>query len=178
MVIYKITNLVNGKVYIGQTRRSLKRRWQEHRRELEGVLGRAIQKYGVLNFSVDVICIASSVDELNALEKFHIAAHDSTNHTKGYNIATGGEAPPPWTGKKHSESTRRKISRYCRGLQRSEETKRKISAFRKQFHYSGQAKENISKSKKGLNHPLYGKRHSPETIERMRLSALKRWAKE
>lgn len=94
--IYKITNLINDKVYIGQSS-DIKRRWKDHCKDAfwkhspcyEYPLYRAIRKYGLDNFSFDIIeeCDAS---ELNTKEKFYIAQYDS--YKIGYNQTEGGES--------------------------------------------------------------------------------------
>lgn len=92
-VIYKITNSINDKVYIGQTSRSLKERWSEHlttnkRRDLP--LYRAFDKYGKEKFQIEVIeeCENSL---LNEKEVFWINYFDSYHN--GYNASPGGESP-------------------------------------------------------------------------------------
>ena len=55
-IIYKVTNLVNNKIYIGQTERTLKERWEQHKYK-EGCrhLHNAILKYGAYNFKIEEI---------------------------------------------------------------------------------------------------------------------------
>ena len=59
MIVYKITNLINGKVYIGQTVRSLEERYRGHiQRANKGYMGKlypAMRKYGIDNFKPEVI---------------------------------------------------------------------------------------------------------------------------
>lgn len=94
--IYKITNLINNKVYIGQST-DIKRRWKDHRKEAfwknsseyEYPLYRAIRKYGLKNFSFETIEECSK-SELNTKEKFYIAQYDSYN--TGYNQTEGGDS--------------------------------------------------------------------------------------
>lgn len=92
MKIYKITNKINGKCYIGQTIMSTpKKRWTAHCcRTSKSIISQAIQKYGKENFTFEVIAEASSLEELNEMEKFNIAANRSLA-PEGYNIASGGE---------------------------------------------------------------------------------------
>ena len=54
--IYKITNLINNKCYIGKTERTIQERWREHlrhRNSLDLPLSRALNKYGVENFQIE-----------------------------------------------------------------------------------------------------------------------------
>lgn len=95
-IIYKITNTVNNKIYIGQTIHSLKKRFQAHLAQSEKrgdkmVVCRAISKYGKDNFTIEKIDEAYSQKELNDLEIFYISKFNSlANDEKGYNIASGG----------------------------------------------------------------------------------------
>jgi len=74
-VIYKITNIVNNKKYIGQTHRTLYKRKLQHTSALKRedlFLYRAIRKYGIDNFLWDVVCTCSSARELDDKEKFYM----------------------------------------------------------------------------------------------------------
>ena len=94
--IYKITNQINKKIYIGQTSRTVKLRWQEHinssrysyRNDYNNKLHRAMRKYGLNNFIIEEI-EKCSIDKLHEREKFWIAYYHSTE--VGYNISVGGE---------------------------------------------------------------------------------------
>ena len=88
-VIYKITNTKNGMIYIGQTTRSVKERFGEHMKS-DYLIGRAIRKYGVENFTVEVIEECATPEQLNEREIFWIAKLN-TKHPHGYNMTDGGE---------------------------------------------------------------------------------------
>lgn len=91
MIIYKIVNDVNNKVYIGQTTRSLSARKSQHLRSiyrLDSHLYRAMRKYGVEHFKFETICEASNIDDLNRLETYYIKKYNSVNN--GYNMGYGG----------------------------------------------------------------------------------------
>lgn len=88
MFIYKITNIVNKKIYIGQTIRPIKQRFQRHITDaLNNVLdthfARAIRKYGKEAFIVEEIDNAKSQEELTEKEIMWINYYDSTKN--GYN---------------------------------------------------------------------------------------------
>lgn len=93
MIIYKITNRLNGKVYIGQTRYSLEHRMAQHFRRADAGdnthLYQAIRKYGRDAFEFCILCRAYSKDELNRLETFYIQQYDSIK--TGYNMVDGGD---------------------------------------------------------------------------------------
>lgn len=82
--IYKITNRINGKVYIGQSIH-IKRRWQEHcRPSTKSIISDAIKKYGKENFSFEII-EECNVEELNEKEAYYIESYNSLT-PNGYNI--------------------------------------------------------------------------------------------
>lgn len=98
--IYKIENLVNGKIYIGQTIRSIEERSKEHFRDAFRIkssnynclLYRAIRKYGINKFSVTKIEKIEN-NKLNEREQFWIAYYKS--YGEGYNMNIGGDAIQP-----------------------------------------------------------------------------------
>jgi hypothetical protein len=96
MLVYKITNNVNGHGYIGITQCSLAKRWREHlcaaRTGNDKRLYRAMRKYGTDNFSIAALYEADSFQELQAVERGLIAAHGTyASNGKGYNLTAGGE---------------------------------------------------------------------------------------
>ena len=97
--IYKIVNLVNGKIYVGQTRFDLQRRFHQHlyeakKGELQYPLYSAIRKYGEQNFQIE--CIEEIDDELlGEREQYWIRTLDTfVKNNKGYNATYGGEGNP------------------------------------------------------------------------------------
>ena len=93
--IYIIRNKVNNKVYIGQTRTSLEQRWKEHIRHAQygdQVINRAMKKYGVNNFYIEVLenC---DIKDLDQKETYYIEKFNSTNKFSGYNVSIGGKTP-------------------------------------------------------------------------------------
>lgn len=142
--IYKITNLLNGKCYIGQSK-NIEGRFADHKRKWKcecdrksRFLYQAIYKYGIENFSFEVLeeCEEKKLDEL---EIKYIAQYESFSN--GYNMTAGGggqhcrEMSPEHkaalrkanTGRPRSEETRRKISETQKGKIIPEEQKRKMS---------------------------------------------------
>ena len=142
MKIYKITNKVNGKVYIGQTRQTLKQRWSQHCcQDACPFLHNAIVKYGRDQFTVEQIDSANTQEEANAKEKYWIEQYGSANEEKGYNLALGGAFG------NFNDATRQKMSESHKG--------EKNGFYGK--HHSVTARERMSKAKKGVysdgNHP-------------------------
>lgn len=95
-IIYKITNLVNNKIYIGETIRNLNVRWNEHKSEALGGrhgytyhLHNAMRKYGIDNFTIEIIDNCPD-EERFALESKYIQQYNSTNPEVGYNTVIEG----------------------------------------------------------------------------------------
>lgn len=92
--IYKYTNLINGMVYIGQTKQTLEQRDYKHQTQLEDntYFHRALKKYGRKNFSLELIEDNIPFNELDKKEKYYIDYFDSFYTTgKGYNLTGGGQ---------------------------------------------------------------------------------------
>lgn len=90
--IYKITNTINGKIYIGQTVQNIKNRWRQHINDAYteskcAHLHAAIRKYGEDNFNIEVVelCPQELLDER---EIYWIKEFDTVN--TGYNLTSGG----------------------------------------------------------------------------------------
>lgn len=94
MIIYKVTNLITGEIYVGQTRRTLNDRYNDHikrvRKGSKLPLHTAIRQYGVDSFKFEEICKASNLNELNTLERYYIEKYDCINN--GYNLNRGGSS--------------------------------------------------------------------------------------
>ena len=93
-LIYRLTNVVNGKVYIGQTVTKLETRLSAHKRNARKGLNKffitnAIAKYGFDSFDVEILAIVP-VDQLDSLEARMITEHNSKNENYGYNLCEGG----------------------------------------------------------------------------------------
>lgn len=150
--IYKITNKLNGKSYIGKTN-NIVRRWKEHRYGHGGtaILNKAFIKYGLNNFDFSIISTKyyNSVNELNAelskLEIYYIGAYNTFKN--GYNATIGGDGISFY---KHTKETIEKISKANKG--------RKVSA---------KVAENLRKA-------MLGKHHSIKTRNKIRQALLNR----
>jgi len=175
-IVYKITNLINGKIYIGQTKRDFEVRWKEHCRIDEGlIVDCAINKYGKQNFDHWVMVRCDSLEEMNHREEYYIRLFNSTNKNIGYNISKGGN------NREVSEETRNKLSASKMGENNpmfgkipSEETRKKISiANSGENNYmfgkspSEETRAKMSASKMGETHPLFGKTRSEETRKKI-----------
>lgn len=129
-VIYKITNIINNKCYIGQTVYGFKKRYKTNGEGIERVykyhknrktnnhtyneyLLNSIEKYGFKAFEViEVFDVAFSKEELNIKEIYYIDLFNCFKN--GYNSTKGGEGMlgnQPMLGKHHSDEARNKISK-------------------------------------------------------------------
>ena len=87
--IYKITNKVNGKSYIGQTRYTIEFRWRQHLHKKDNTyFHNAIKKYGVDNFIVEKL-EECNIEDLNEKEIYYIAKYNTFKD--GYNLTIGGD---------------------------------------------------------------------------------------
>ena len=91
MYIYQITNLINGKIYIGQTN-NIQKRWANHRcnNDPNMVIARALRKYGIDNFKFEVLLRGLTPDEANQKE-IELIKEKNSLVPYGYNVATGGK---------------------------------------------------------------------------------------
>lgn len=138
MIIYKTTNLIDGKIYIGYDTRD------NHNYYGSGVrFCRALKKYGKENFKKVAIDHSSDFNELCLKEKFWINFYNARNRDVGYNTSEGGLGNKGWIP---SEETRRKIGIKSASRKHSEETKLKIA---EKVRNNKERAEKISKALSG-----------------------------
>jgi group I intron endonuclease len=127
-IIYKITNKINNKVYIGQTIQGMEKRWKNHlyyalKLKKDNKLARAIRKYGENAF---LLCILEETNELDDREIYYISLYKS--NTRGYNTKIGGSGGP------HTDDTKNKISKANKKRIWTQEMKENMSKAIKQWH--------------------------------------------
>lgn len=141
--VYKTTNRINGKIYIGQKQSSV---FLGNKYLGSGsLIKKAINKYGCDNFNVDLIEFCVDKQTLDSREKFYIKEYCSTDISIGYNIADGGQ------GGNLGETVNKRISDKLKGVTVSETTKIKISDSLKKKHIrlSDEQKKIIGEANKG-----------------------------
>lgn len=157
-IIYKIENLVNGRVYIGQTtnKNGFDGRYNNdlYNRTHNKHLKYSINKYGLDNFNINkVLDIAFSQKELDIKEKCWIRIYDSINN--GYNIASGGGNRNSFAGKSKEEmniiGNKIRSKTMCHTV--SKVTREKISRANKGKHRTKETIDKLSKAKEGKNNP-------------------------
>jgi group I intron endonuclease len=147
--IYSITNLSDGKRYIGQSC-DIHMRLRHHKAALaRGTsynthMQRAYRKYGASCFSFDVLCECSR-DELDNKERAWIDWFKSTDPSRGYNQSTGGG-----TLKRHSEESRKKMSETRKGVPFSEQHRRNLGAAQIGRAVLEETRQKISNALKGI----------------------------
>ena len=183
--IYLIQNKVNGKCYVGQTRRKkVEMRWCQHK-NTPGIMKTAFDKHGVENFEFSVICEIPN-EELNDHEILEIRERN-TLVPNGYNLESGGNTNVithpetrkkmseankgernPNFGKTHTEETRKKMSEAQKWrAPMSEETHRKMSEAQKGKKATEETRAKISEATKGENNPNFGKKAREETRKKI-----------
>lgn len=130
-VIYRFKNKVNGKVYIGQTIKPLRKRVIQHvtcsnpnTKCHKSYFHRALNKYGIENFELNILEICSCQKELDERERYWIAHYKSTDKRFGYNIDSGGSKGKKTKGL--TEDHKEKLLEANLGRHRSENTKQRI----------------------------------------------------
>ena len=182
--VYCYTNLINNKKYIGQvnrTKNDLKQRHRQHifsstnenSKDYDTPFHRAIRKYGVDDFKLEVLSITDNYC-VDMIERHFIFVYNTIND--GYNICEGGHNGNCFAGKNDEEMNeiKRKIrdkatnrlkdknNHPMYGKHHSEESKRKMSEANKgKCTYKNHA--NVS----GENNPMYGKQHSEESKQKI-----------
>ena len=184
--VYKTINLVNGKIYIGVHK--------ENGRKYYGsgvLIKRAIKKYGKENFKVDILHEFNDIKDAY-LKEAEIVDKSFIESDDNYNCQTGGKNKVII-----SDESKKKMSRYASN--RSKEHQEKINQTKRGYSFSSSAKQSMSEARKKLiddgyevwnkgktlsdthkenlkkNHRgMKGKKHSPETKEKMRQARLKK----
>lgn len=186
MIIYKTTNKINGKFYIGKD--------ENNNPEYYGsglLLIRSIKKYGKENFFKEILEFCSSKAELNEREKYWISKFNAT--IDGYNIALGGSGGDTYTNnpklaeikkkfignknhfynRKHSDETKQKISKSQLGRKAWNKGKKNI--------YTKEHLENLSNIRKnkyaGENHPNFKEIDKEELTNFLKNNSLRKTAK-
>ena len=125
-IIYKFTNKVNGKIYIGLTNRSFKTRKYEHilasNKSPKFKFHQAIKKYGIDNFNEEILMENIKYKtEANLLEIYYVSKFDS--YANGYNMTKGGGNRGEF---KHSIESKQKMSISKIGTKQSDTHKNNI----------------------------------------------------
>ena len=157
--IYKITNIISKKCYIGETKKTNPElRWNEHKSKIEKGIGcpalqDAVRKYGIDTFQFEILIICFDEDRYK-LEIEYIQKYKSMV-PNGYNLTKGGEGGG-FYGKKHSETTINKIRNVLKERYENNPDLRKCLSERtkllfKDENYKLKVSEGVKNSEKWCN---------------------------
>jgi group I intron endonuclease len=173
--IYIIHNLINNKIYVGQTK-DFEDRWRRHKRGAAGdesyYLYNSMRKHGIENFTYNEVENFGNLDDCNYAEEFWIEFLHSCDRKIGYNMRKGGN------NHELSQEIRDKISAAHMGKKASAETRKKMSDAHSGENNSMFGRKHTDESKQfmselkvgkydGENNPFYGKTHTEETRKLM-----------
>lgn len=190
--IYKIINIKNQKIYIGQTTKKRPTdRFSQHKylalhsqqEKSISYLHRAMKSDGIDNFKFEII---EQVDNLllNEREKYWIKQYNSLT-PNGYNLTVGGQGTPGFSRPQSQEERNKKGNSVKRYYQNHPQAREKVSQRTKELWKDPEYREKvISNNKKfyqqhpdmfkGKNNPMYGRHHTEEALEKIRAHAATR----
>lgn len=199
--IYKHTNTINRKVYIGQTYQQPQRRWgnglSQYRHNKHFCA--AIKKYGWENFNHEILINnLKTQDEANYWQYFYINYYDSRNPQKGYNLVEGGKSSPfkqLWQNESFRKQQRQRQSVFMKKQMKDSLKRQHLRKTAKQYwENNNQAKQKQSqrmtiylkqkwedeeyRKKQSERFKKYLQQHKEEQREHSRQNALKNWQNE
>jgi len=193
MLVYLITNKINGKKYVGQTTKTLEQRWFDHinvrKRPSCSYLHSAINKHGPENFEIKTLVIVGTKWEMDLYESGMIKALN-TKAPNGYNLTDGGDGCQGYVfteeqrrkvssvqmGRKMSDLSRQKLlernkgNKFSSGVKMTEEHRLRLLKINKERE---QSKE--ERAKRSL--AQIGRKHTEETKQKISDAAKRRYAK-
>lgn len=167
--VYLVTNLINGKQYVGATSHSIQSRFKEHMWEAyEGsntLFHQALREYGVQNFSLEELESDIPDDLAGQREQYYIKVYNSYYATgDGYNMTYGGSGTEGYI---FTEADKAKISRVNKGRKFSEERNQRIREIMTGRDYKPEWRTALSRSRigrfTGQDNPFHGKHHTEAT---------------
>jgi group I intron endonuclease len=185
VIIYKTTNLINGKFYVGKA--------SKNSPEYLGsgvLLNVAIKKYGKENFKKEILEEVTSIENLDIREIYWINELNATDRNIGYNITAGGTGGNTYANnpnydniitnlkkRRHTEETKKKISENNwqsknngsrTGSKWGEDQINKMKDYYKNNPGSFKGKNHSEETKKKIRETKVGTEHSEETKQKMR----------
>jgi len=170
MVIYKTTNLINGKFYIGKDTRNLKCYLGSGE-----LLKRAIDKYGKENFKKEILEFCDNLFELDSREKFWIKELKAIEN--GYNLTEGGTGGDTFTNNPNKELIRNNLEKRVYSDDVKQKRIKNLIPFQKGENHLNFGKKQTDETKNkrkekflknGYTSPMFGKNHTEESKEKNR----------
>jgi group I intron endonuclease len=168
VVIYKTTNLLNGKIYVGQSKHN-----KSTYLGSGTYIKKAIKKYGRENFNREVLEYCETSEDLNERELYWIKKLKATDRKIGYNVrlknqglytTQSRERQMHFKGKKLTDEHRANISKGLEGYKKTTEHIRKIQQnMDRSYMQTEEYRNNMSMSTSGSKNGMYGKKHTEET---------------
>ena len=126
--LYKHTNKINHKSYVGKTENP-KKRWENNGYNYKTCprFWFAIMHYGWNNFTHEILLTCNELNEINKKEKEYIKKYKTLNPDFGYNLAEGGTGGNVWAGKTEEEKEKYKKERQIETLSRNFKWHKKLS---------------------------------------------------
>jgi len=180
MIIYKVTNTISNKVYIGQTIQTLPQRQSVHRKTAkngsETNFHRALRKYSKRNWKWEVLETVKSAELLNEREIFHIREYDA--YKSGYNMTEGGDGGLTYKkGTELYERIKHKLGKWENGNPGATPIaiKKRLETFKSVNWPSGETHGNYGThpekpSLRGSGNPMYGK--TPTNARRVEVDGI------
>jgi len=171
--IYKTTNLLNEKYYIGkhQTENPYDSYFGSGK-----ALVASIKKHGKSNFKKEILFIFDNEKEMN-LKEIELVNEELVNSEMTYNLGIGGEGGPHFKGKKHSDETKEKTRVGALGKFVSEETRKKLSEKGKNRIVTEETRQKLSdralnrfkspESRNRISKSMIGRHHTMESRQKM-----------
>jgi len=169
--IYKLTNKINNKIYVGFTKSKPEYRWNQHKKDARNNSGyqihEAIRKYGWDNFDCEVIYQSTNINHcLNEMEPYFIEFYDT--YANGYNATKGGGGKVS----EASQETKQKMSkakigtkRSAKSIEKGSDTTKKLWEENYEYMYSVCSRKGEQNGMFGLTgekSPHYGKKHTKD----------------
>lgn len=184
-IVYKVKNKINNKIYIGvHSTDNIEDDYYGSGNNIKN----AILKYGISNFTKQILYICKTRKEAFLIEE-NIVNENFVASEKTYNMALGGGSSGMW-GKKQPESQKIKVSMALKGKKRSKKSiENQRESLLKTIHAEGYVNKNkgkrtsleirqkISKNHhdvSGSNNPMWNKKHSNYTKQKLRVAAKNR----
>jgi group I intron endonuclease len=179
--LYRITNNLDGKIYIGQSNNP-EYRWKQHKYDSQRTdpiqyIHRAIAKHGIENFVFEVIAGCKTQEDTDETESLLIKQYDSRNKEHGYNLMIGGShgGHSEETKQKQSKATLQQIATQghpAQGNKWTDEQRTKLSetlkSLDKEAIYTEEVRQRMSEAHLGI-------KDTEETKQRKSESAAQAW---